>query len=194
MYISQNQKNTKHWIQSKQRNGGTTNKHCNLLIYTVSRNRVLIERCSYNIQTTKYHNNAELIFLQHIYQEMSTKTLKLRKKQKFTFLKIQKTQNTGYIQNNGTGEPNINTAICWFTQPHSTECYLNIITTVQTIKWHNVAELNLLQFYCVQLQFNNYVELDVVITVKKVHQISVKTVGKWQIDNIRTNDTNSTLI
>ena len=42
------------------------NKHCNLLIYTVPLNRVLIEPCYYNIQTIKYHNNAELIFLQHI--------------------------------------------------------------------------------------------------------------------------------
>ena len=61
---------------------------------------------------------------------MSTKTLKLRKTQKFTFLKIQKTQNTGYIQNNGTGEPEINNSICWFTQSHSTECWLNVVTTI----------------------------------------------------------------
>ena len=54
------------YVQSKQRNRGTRNKHCNLLIYTVPLNRVLIERRYYNIQTIKYHNNAELIFLQHI--------------------------------------------------------------------------------------------------------------------------------
>ena len=61
-------KSKKHKIQFtiKKRNGGTKNKHCNLLIYTVPLNRVLIEPCYYNIQTIKYHNNAELIFLQHI--------------------------------------------------------------------------------------------------------------------------------
>ena len=119
--ICQNPKNTNYGVQSKQQTGGTRNKHCNLLIYTVPRYRVLIERCYYNIQTIKYHNNAELIFLQHIYQEMSTKTLKLRKTQKFKFLKIQKTQNTGYIQNNETGEPKIHNSICRFTQSHSTD-------------------------------------------------------------------------
>ena len=84
------QKITKHRVHSKQRNGGTKNKHCNLLIYTVPLNRVLTEPSYYNIQTIKYHNNAELIFLQHISRRYSTKTLKLRKTQKFTFLKIQK--------------------------------------------------------------------------------------------------------
>ena len=61
---------------------------------------------------------------------MSTKTLELRKTQKFTFLKIQKTQNTGYIQNNGTEKPEINTAIRWFTQSRSTEYWLNIVTAI----------------------------------------------------------------
>ena len=130
IYISQNPNNTKYRVHTKQRNGGTKNKHCNLLFYTVPFNRVLIVPRYYNIQTIKYHNNAELdIFTTH-FQEMSTKTLKLRKTQKFTFLKIQKTQNTGYIQNNETGEPKINTAICWFTQSHSTECWLNLVTTI----------------------------------------------------------------
>ena len=110
--ISQNQKNTKYSLQSKQRKGGTKNKYCNLLIYTVPLNQLLIEHCYYNIQTIKHHNNADLIFLQHIFQETSTKTFDTSKTQKFTFLKIKKTQNTGYIQNNGTGEPEMNTAIC----------------------------------------------------------------------------------
>ena len=130
IYISQNPKNTKYRVHTKQRDGRTKNKHCNLLIYTVPRNGVLIERCYYNIQTINCRNNAEFIFLQHIYQEMSSKTLALQKTQKFTFLKIKKTQNTGYIQNNATGEPKINTAICWFTQSHSTDCWLNVVSTI----------------------------------------------------------------
>ena len=93
--MSQNPKNTKYRVHTKQRNGGTKNKHCNLLIYTVPFNRVLSVPRYYNIQTIKYHNNAELIFLQHISRRCQP-TLKLRKTQKFTFLKIQKTQNTGY--------------------------------------------------------------------------------------------------
>ena len=111
IYISQNQKNTKYRVHTNQRNGRTRNKHCNLLIYTVPFNRVLIIPCYYNIQTIKYHNNAELMFLQHIFRRCQPRLLKLPKTQKFTFLKIQKTQNTGYIQNNETGEPKIHTAI-----------------------------------------------------------------------------------
>ena len=106
---------------------------------------------------------------------MSTKIFDTSKSQKFTFLKIQKTQNTGQ-RNGGTKNKHCNLLI--YTVPLNRvliePCYYNI----QTIKWHNVAELVLLQFYCVQLRFNNYVEFDVVITVKKVHQISGKTVGK----------------
>ena len=96
-------KSKKHKIQSKQQTGGTRNKHSNLLIYTVPFNRVLTELCYYNIQTIKYHNNAELIFLQHIFRRWQRTLWKLRKTQKFTFHNI---------QNNGTGEPEINTAIC----------------------------------------------------------------------------------
>ena len=102
-FICRNPKNTKYRIQSKQRNGGTRNKHWNLLIYTVPFNRVLIEPCYYNIQTIKYHNNAELIFLQYIFRRCQRRLLKLGKTQKFAFLKIQKTQNTGYIQNKRNG-------------------------------------------------------------------------------------------
>jgi len=42
---------------------------------------------------------------------MSTKTFHTSKTQKFTFLKIQKTQNNEYNRNNGTGEPKINNSI-----------------------------------------------------------------------------------
>ena len=128
--ISQNPKNTKYGIQSKQRNGGTRNKHWNLLIYTVPLNRVRIERCYYNIRTRKYHNIAELLFLQCIFRRCQRRLLMLEKTQNFSFVKIKKTPNTEYNQNNGTGEPEINTAICWFTQSHSTECWLNIVTTI----------------------------------------------------------------
>ena len=64
----QNPKITQFWIQSKQQNGGTRNKHCNLLIYTVPLNRILIEHCYYNIQAIKYQNNADLMFLQRIFR------------------------------------------------------------------------------------------------------------------------------
>ena len=98
-------KSKKHKIQgtyTKQRNGGTKNKHCNLLIYTVSRNRVLIERCYYNIQTINCRNNAELIFLQHIYQEMSSKTLGTSKNTKIYISQNQK--NTKYRVHTKTTE------------------------------------------------------------------------------------------
>ena len=51
-------------------------------------------------------------FLNYIFPGAVNEDFKLRKTQKFTFLKIQKTQNTVYNQNNETGEPKINTAIC----------------------------------------------------------------------------------
>ena len=68
-------------LQAKQWNGGHRNKHCNLMIYTVPLNRVLVEHCYYNIQTRKYHNNAELMFLQYICRRgrEGSKTLKLQK-------------------------------------------------------------------------------------------------------------------
>ena len=99
------------YIQNN-RNGGTRNKHCNLLIYTVPLNRVLIERCYYNIQTIKYHNNADLIFLQCIFRRCQRRLLMLEKTQNFSFVKIQKTPNTEYNQNNGMREPEINNSIC----------------------------------------------------------------------------------
>ena len=128
--ISQNPKNTKYGIQSKQRNGGTKNTQLNLSIYTVPFNRVLTEPCYYNIQTIKYHNNAELIFLQHISRRCQRRLWNFEKHKNLHFSKSKKAQNTGYIQNNGTGEPKINTAICWFTQSHSTECWLYLVTTI----------------------------------------------------------------
>ena len=124
--ICQNLKNTKYGLQSKQQTGGTRNKHWNLLICTVPLNVVLTKHCYYNIQTINWRKNAELIF----YRRWPTRLLKLLKTQKFTFLKIQKTQNTEYIQNNGTGGPEINNSIRWFTQSHSTEYWLNIVTTI----------------------------------------------------------------
>ena len=36
----------------------------------------------------------------------------------------------GTYKTNGTGGPEINTAICWFTQSHSTEYWLNVVTTI----------------------------------------------------------------
>ena len=141
IYISQNPKNTKHRVHTKQRNGGTKNKHCNLLIYTIPLNRVRIEHCYYNIQTVQYHNNADLIFLQCIFRRCQRRLLILEKTQKFTFLKIQKIQTTEYNQNNGTGEPEINTEICWFTQSHSTEYWLNVVTTIFN-QYSNTIMLN----------------------------------------------------
>ena len=46
------------------------------------------------------------------------------------FSKSKKTQNTEYNQNNVVGEPEINTAIWWFSQSHSTGYGLNIVTTI----------------------------------------------------------------
>ena len=54
----------------------------------------------------------------------------LEKTQNFSFVEIQKTPNTEYNQNNGMREPEINNSICWFTQSHSTECWLNVVTTI----------------------------------------------------------------
>ena len=140
------QKSTKHRVHTKQRNGGTRNKHCNLLIYTVPLNRVLIERCYYNIQTIQYHNNADLIFLQCIFRRCQRRLLILEKTQKFTFLKIQKTQKHRVHtkqRNGGTKNKHCNLLI--YTVPLNRvlieRCYYNI----QTIKYHNNAELIFLQ-------------------------------------------------
>ena len=129
------QKSTKHRVHTKQRNGRTKNKHCNILIYTVPRNRVLIEHCYYNIQTIKYHNNAELIFLQHIFRRRQRTLWNFEKHKNLHFSKSKKQKykvhtKQEYIQNNGTGEPKINNSICRFTQSHSTECWLNLVTTI----------------------------------------------------------------
>ena len=102
-FICQNPKKPR--IQSKQRNGGTRNKHCNLLIYTVPLNRVLIERRYYNIQTIKYHNWFD-IFTIH-FQKMSTKTFDAWKNTKFficrnpknTKYRIQSKQRNGGTRN-----------------------------------------------------------------------------------------------
>ena len=77
------------YIQNK-RNGGTRNKHFNLLIYTVPFNRVLIERRYYNIQTIKYHNNAELIFLQHIFRRCQPRLWNFEKHKNLHFSKSKK--------------------------------------------------------------------------------------------------------
>ena len=95
IYISQNPKNTKYREHTKQRNGGTKNKHCNLLIYTVPFNRVLIEHHYYNIQTIKYHNNAELIFLQHISRRCQRRLWDFEKHKNFPFSKSKKHKTQG---------------------------------------------------------------------------------------------------
>ena len=74
------------YIQNNE-TGGTKNKHCNLLIYTVLLNRVLIKPCYYNIQTIKYHNNAELIFLQHISRRCQRRLWNFEKHKNFHFSK-----------------------------------------------------------------------------------------------------------
>ena len=124
------QKSTKHRVHTKQRDGGTKNTQLDLSIYTVPLKRVLTEPCYYNIQTIKYHNNAELMFLQYISRRCQPRLWNFEKHKNLHFSKSKKSQNTGYIQNNETGEPKINTAICWFTQPHATEYCLNFVTTI----------------------------------------------------------------
>ena len=124
------QKTTKHRVHTKQRNGGTKNKHCNLLIYTVLLNRVLSKPCYYNIQTIKYHNNAELIFLQHISSRCQPRLWNFEKHKNLHFSKSKKHKIQGTYKTTETGEPKINTAIRWFTQSHSTECWLNLVTTI----------------------------------------------------------------
>ena len=129
MYISQNPK--KHKIQGtyKTTERGNQKYTTQSAIYTVPFNRVLIVPCYYNIQTINCRNIAELMFSQCISRRCQPRLWNFEKS-KFTFLKIQNPKNTGYIQNNETGEPKINTAICWFTQSHSTECWLNLVTTI----------------------------------------------------------------
>ena len=61
---------------------------------------------------------------------MSTKTLKLRKTQKFTFLKIQKTQNTG--------------TNLWFREIEAPSTYLYL-----TLLSLNVSKIGLINYTCV---------------------------------------------
>ena len=145
--------------------------------HTLKRYIVLTEPCYYNIQTIKYHNNAELIFLQHISRRCQPRLWNFEKHKNLHFSKSKKHKIQGTCvhtkqRNGGTKNKHCNLLI--YTVPLNRvliePCYYNI----QTIKWHNVAELVLLQFYCVQLQFNNCVELDIVIIVKKVQKNSWK--------------------
>ena len=53
-----------------------------------------------------------------------------KKHKNLHFSKSKKHKIQGTYKINGTGEPKINTAICWFTQSHSTECWLNVVTTI----------------------------------------------------------------
>ena len=101
--ICQNPKNTNYGVQSKQQTGGTRNKHWNLLIYTVPFNRVLIERCYYNIQTIKQYHNDELDVVQYMLSRCQRSLLIIQKKQKFTLLKLPNTQHNEQNQNNETG-------------------------------------------------------------------------------------------
>ena len=137
------QKITKYRVHTKQRNGGTKNKHCNLLIYTVPLNRVLIEPCYYNIQTINCRNIAELMFLQYISRRCQPRLWNFEKHKNLHFSKSKKAQNTGYgvHTKQRKGEPKINTAICWFTQSHSTECWLNLVTTIFK-QWSTTIMLN----------------------------------------------------
>ena len=77
--MSQNPKSTKPSLQSKQRDGGTKNKHCKQLIYTVPHDRSMLEHCYSNIQTINWRNTAEL---RYFYNTFSGRFLKPSKNTK----------------------------------------------------------------------------------------------------------------
>ena len=104
IYISQNPKNTKYRVHTKQRNGRTKNKHCNLLIYTVPLNRVPIEHRCYNIQTIKYHNNAELMFLQCIFRRRQRRLFIFEKHKNLHFSKSKKHKTQGTYKTTERGD------------------------------------------------------------------------------------------
>ena len=122
-----------------------------------------------------------------------------KKHKNLHFSKSKKTQNTEYNQKQWSGRTrNKHCNLMIFTVPLNRIRIEHRYYNIQPIKYHNNADLMVLQYIFRRRQRRLLIlrktQKFALQVIKKIHQISGKTVGKWQIDNIHTTDTNSTLI